>query len=56
MKVIERTTEQSLGGAGLTTIRMVRVIEVPEGTKLKDGQVKATPDTETHDWKPEEEI
>lgn len=54
MKIIETKTEQNLGGGGLVSIPFVRVIEVPDGTKLSEGQAKAPADAELHDWKPEE--
>jgi hypothetical protein len=54
MKVIETKTEECLGGSGINMVPMVRVIEVPDGTKLSEGQAKAPADAPVHDWKPEE--
>jgi hypothetical protein len=54
MKVTERKTESCLGGSGMNEIPMVRVIELPDGEVLAEGQTKAPKDAEVHDWKPEE--
>lgn len=54
MKIYERKQDTGLSGSGLVTVNLIRTIEVPDGTKLSDGQSKAPDDAPLSEWAREE--
>lgn len=54
MKVRETKQHTGLGGGGMVSVTLVRILDLPDGTKLADGQTKVPDEVEVHDWKQEE--